>query len=188
MLRIAVPNKGSLAETAAEMLHEAGYAGRRDPRALTVSLTRRTTSSSSTFVRATSRRMSVPARSMSASPVATCCSTQARPLSRSPTSTSPGPPSVSRGQAETFARAQTTSPACGWPRATPDWSVTSSSEERCDRRARSAGWRRRVSREAGGCGCRRRRRIDRLDPARPGPGDLRSGDPRFGGRAHQRPE
>lgn len=36
MLRIAVPNKGSLAETAAEMLHEAGYSGRRDPRALTV--------------------------------------------------------------------------------------------------------------------------------------------------------
>lgn len=37
MLKIAVPNKGSLAETAAEMLFEAGYAGRRDPRALTVS-------------------------------------------------------------------------------------------------------------------------------------------------------
>jgi ATP phosphoribosyltransferase len=37
MLRIAVPNKGSLSETAAEMLYEAGYAGRRDPRALTVS-------------------------------------------------------------------------------------------------------------------------------------------------------
>ena len=36
MIRIAVPNKGSLADTAAEMLHEAGYAGRRDPRALTV--------------------------------------------------------------------------------------------------------------------------------------------------------
>jgi ATP phosphoribosyltransferase len=34
MLRIAVPNKGSLAETAADMLAEAGYAGRRDPRAL----------------------------------------------------------------------------------------------------------------------------------------------------------
>lgn len=34
MLRVAVPNKGSLSETAAEMLHEAGYAGRRDPRAL----------------------------------------------------------------------------------------------------------------------------------------------------------
>jgi ATP phosphoribosyltransferase len=34
MLRIAVPNKGSLIETAAEMLLEAGYAGRRDPRAL----------------------------------------------------------------------------------------------------------------------------------------------------------
>ncbi len=36
MLRIAVPNKGSLSETAVEMLVEAGYTGRRDPRALTV--------------------------------------------------------------------------------------------------------------------------------------------------------
>ncbi len=34
MLRVAIPNKGSLSETAAEMLQEAGYAGRRDPRAL----------------------------------------------------------------------------------------------------------------------------------------------------------
>ncbi len=34
MLKIAVPNKGSLSEIAAEMLHEAGYSGRRDPRAL----------------------------------------------------------------------------------------------------------------------------------------------------------
>lgn len=34
MLRIAVPNKGSLSEVAAEMLMEAGYAGRRDPRSL----------------------------------------------------------------------------------------------------------------------------------------------------------
>jgi ATP phosphoribosyltransferase len=37
MLRIAVPNKGSLSETAAEMLAEAGYASRRDPRALNLS-------------------------------------------------------------------------------------------------------------------------------------------------------
>jgi ATP phosphoribosyltransferase len=36
MLRIAVPNKGSLSETASEMLMEAGYTGRRDPRALSV--------------------------------------------------------------------------------------------------------------------------------------------------------
>ncbi len=36
MLRIAVPNKGSLAETAAEMLGEAGYSGRRDPKDLHV--------------------------------------------------------------------------------------------------------------------------------------------------------
>ncbi|MGA7149178.1 MAG: ATP phosphoribosyltransferase [Microbacterium sp.] len=36
MLRIAVPNKGSLAETASEMLSEAGYTGRRDPKDLHV--------------------------------------------------------------------------------------------------------------------------------------------------------
>ncbi len=36
MLRIAVPNKGSLAETAFEMLAEAGYTGRRDPKDLHV--------------------------------------------------------------------------------------------------------------------------------------------------------
>lgn len=34
MLRVAVPNKGSLAEAAAAMLSEAGYGGRRDPRDL----------------------------------------------------------------------------------------------------------------------------------------------------------
>jgi len=37
MLRIAVPNKGTLSESAVEMLHEAGYATRRDPKELTVS-------------------------------------------------------------------------------------------------------------------------------------------------------
>jgi ATP phosphoribosyltransferase len=37
MLRIAVPNKGSLAEPAAEMLREAGYRTRRDPKELVVS-------------------------------------------------------------------------------------------------------------------------------------------------------
>lgn len=36
MLRVAVPNKGSLSEIASEMLYEAGYTGRRDPRALNV--------------------------------------------------------------------------------------------------------------------------------------------------------
>ncbi len=36
MLKIAVPNKGSLSETAAQMLHEAGYIGRRDPKELIV--------------------------------------------------------------------------------------------------------------------------------------------------------
>lgn len=37
MLKIAVPNKGSLSETAAQMLAEAGYNGRRDPKELIVS-------------------------------------------------------------------------------------------------------------------------------------------------------
>ena len=36
MLRIAVPNKGSLADTAADMLAEAGYTGRRDAKDLHV--------------------------------------------------------------------------------------------------------------------------------------------------------
>lgn len=34
MLRIAVPNKGALSETASAMLAESGYAGRRDPKSL----------------------------------------------------------------------------------------------------------------------------------------------------------
>src|SRR5471032_645366 len=37
MLRIAVPNKGTLSETAVQMLQEAGYATRRDLKELIVS-------------------------------------------------------------------------------------------------------------------------------------------------------
>lgn len=36
MLKIAIPNKGTLSETAIDMLVEAGYVGRRDPRSLHV--------------------------------------------------------------------------------------------------------------------------------------------------------
>ncbi len=36
MLKVAIPNKGALSETAAQMLAEAGYSGRRDPRSLHV--------------------------------------------------------------------------------------------------------------------------------------------------------
>jgi len=36
MLRVAVPNKGSLSETAAQMLAEAGYTGRRDAKELRI--------------------------------------------------------------------------------------------------------------------------------------------------------
>lgn len=40
MLRVAIPNKGTLSEIAQQMLIEAGYSGRRDPRALHVIDTR----------------------------------------------------------------------------------------------------------------------------------------------------
>ena len=36
MLRVAVPNKGALSESAAEILSEAGYRRRSDPKDLTV--------------------------------------------------------------------------------------------------------------------------------------------------------
>ncbi|MDP4586190.1 MAG: ATP phosphoribosyltransferase [Microbacteriaceae bacterium] len=36
MLKVAVPNKGALSDTAMDMLTEAGYSGRRDPRSLHV--------------------------------------------------------------------------------------------------------------------------------------------------------
>src|SRR5919202_6040364 len=36
MLRIAVPNRGALSETAVQMRQEGGYAPRRDPKELTV--------------------------------------------------------------------------------------------------------------------------------------------------------
>jgi ATP phosphoribosyltransferase len=36
VLKVAIPNKGTLSETATEMLTEAGYTGRRDPRSLHV--------------------------------------------------------------------------------------------------------------------------------------------------------
>ena len=36
MLKVAVPNKGSLSDTASDILREAGYASRRDSKALTI--------------------------------------------------------------------------------------------------------------------------------------------------------
>ncbi|KEP73815.1 hypothetical protein HR12_36545, partial [Microbacterium sp. SUBG005] len=73
MLRIAVPNKGSLAETAAEMLSEAGYTGRRDSKDLyTVDPVNEV---EFFYLRpVTSRPTSGSGRArMSASPAATCC-------------------------------------------------------------------------------------------------------------------
>ena len=83
MLRIAVPNKGSLSEPAADMLREAGYRQRRDSRELVLRRPRER------------RRVLLPAparhrrlrrrrhRSTPASPAATCCSTPAPRRARS---------------------------------------------------------------------------------------------------------
>lgn len=46
MIKIAIPNKGSLSEVASQILKEAGYAGRRDSKALNV-YDKKTMSSSS---------------------------------------------------------------------------------------------------------------------------------------------
>ena len=72
MLRIAVPNKGTLAAPAAQMLREAGLPpAHRRPRTWSAA-TRPTTSSSSTCARGTSPPTSAPATSTSASPAGTC--------------------------------------------------------------------------------------------------------------------
>ena len=76
LLRIAIPNKGSLSASASEILREAGYRQRTTPRSSPCS-TPPTASSSSTCARATSRCTSARAPSTSASPAATCCSTPA---------------------------------------------------------------------------------------------------------------
>ena len=78
MLRIAVPNKGSLSEPAAEMLREAGYRTRRDPKELVV-LDPTTASSCSTSGPATSPSTSARAPSTAVSPDVTSSSTPAAP-------------------------------------------------------------------------------------------------------------
>jgi ATP phosphoribosyltransferase len=78
MLRIAIPNKGSLSEPATAMLHEAGYASAPSPRN-SWSLTQRIRWSSSTCAPGTSLSTSAPANSTSASPAATCCWTPQLP-------------------------------------------------------------------------------------------------------------
>ena len=171
------------AETAAEMLHEAGYAGRRDPRALTCA-TSATRSSSSTCVRGTSRPTSARAHSTSASRVVTCCSTPSPRRSRSRASASANRRSASPGEPGKFTRAQR-------PRGhpcrdkLPGARSVASSRATASRRSRAARRRRRVGGAPRRRGCRRRRRLDGHDAAQRGPRDLRSGHPGVRGRADQ---
>ena len=71
MLRIAVPNKGTLSAPAAQMLREAGYRQRTDPKDLVC----RDEANDVEFFYlrpATSPPTSAPATSISASPAGTC--------------------------------------------------------------------------------------------------------------------
>ena len=95
MLRIAVPNKGSLSGPAAEMLHEAGYQQRKESKELR---DRRPGERGRVLLPAPPRHRDLrrpPASSTSASPAATCCSTPAPTPRRSSRSASPAPPSAS---------------------------------------------------------------------------------------------
>ena len=103
MLRIAVPNKGSLADTASEMLHEAGYTGRRDPKDLHVIDPQNEVEFF--YLRPKDIATYVGSgRSTSASPVATCSSTRgcrvparsSRSASATRRSASPALPAASR--------------------------------------------------------------------------------------------
>ena len=88
VLRIAVPNKGSLAEPAADMLRESGYRQRSRPARAGAARPGQRRRVLLPAARATSRPTSAPASSTSASPGATCCSTAARRPRRSSSSAS----------------------------------------------------------------------------------------------------
>ena len=88
MLRIAVPNKGSLSEAASAMLHEAGYRQRKDRRELV--LVDPDNDVEFFFLRPRDIAVYVGSgRSTSASPAATCCWTPAPTPRRSCRSASP---------------------------------------------------------------------------------------------------
>ena len=91
LLRIAIPNKGSLSASASEILREAGYRQRSDSKELTLLDHRQRRGVLLPASRATSRCTSARAPSTSASPAATCCSTRA-PRPRSPSSSASGAP------------------------------------------------------------------------------------------------
>ncbi len=171
MLRIAVPNKGTLSETAAEMLREAGLRQRAaTPRSCIVADA------------AERRRVLLPApprhrhlrriraRSTSASRAATCCSTPTRRPSRSTRSTSAAldvpvrrpDRARSRRCADLAGRArrhQLRRPRRRLPRRAR---ASTASVVRLDGRGRvrPSG--------SGVAGCRRRRRRDRIDAAQQG--------------------
>ena len=181
MLRIAVPNKGTLSSPAAEMLREAGYRQRTDDRTWSAA-TPTTTSSSSTCARATSPSTSAPATSTSASPAGTCWSTPAAPADElldlgfggATFRFAARPATVTHGRRDRRAR--------GSPPRTRAWSsATSPTRHRgrgdpARRRGRERGPARRGRRD-------RRRRPDRRHAAPGRPGVGRRADPELVGGA-----
>ena len=182
VLRVAVPNKGSLAEPAADMLRESGYRQRVRPARARAARPRRTTSSSSSCARATSRCTSGRASSTSASPAATCCSTAVRRPRRSCS----------------WASRESTFRFAARPGAADDGErlrghagrhvVRRPAREvlrrpRHRRRGRAAGRCRRDRRAARRRRRDRRRGLDRDDAAPGRAGGRRGADPRVGGRA-----
>ena len=183
MLRIAVPNKGSLSEPAADMLREAGYrAPPRQPRSSS-SPTPTTTSSSSTCARATSPSTSAPAPS---TPGITgrdllldsgSRAVEVMALGFGALDLPVSPPGRARATASRTSTGQRVATQLRRPgRDAPD---------RARRRRRRSSGSTAPSRPPSPWGRRRhrRRRRDRHDPAQPGPRGLRRADPAQRGRA-----
>ena len=125
MLRIAVPNKGSLSEPAVDMLREAGYRTRRDPKELVVA----DPDNDVEFFYLRPRDIAVYVGSGTvdaASPAATCCST---PAPRAVEVMALGLRRVDLPVCRPAGRRATASPTSagtGWRRATRAWSRSTS--------------------------------------------------------------
>ena len=183
MLRIAVPNKGSLAETAAQMLWEAGYTGRRDPRDLHTADPRNGVEffylrprDIATYVGSGALDVGITGRDLlldSGSDAA-----EIAPLGfGDSTFRFAGPAGALHRPRRPRRRArgdELPRPRRRLPR-----------RPRRHGEAREARRRRRVGRAARRGGCRRRRRLDGLDAPQGGARDLRPRDPRVRGRAHR---
>ena len=129
MLRVAVPNKGALAERASDMLTEAGYRQRHEPRDLTVLDT--TNDVEFFFLRPKDIAIYVaPVTWISASPAATWPPTPAPTTTATPSSScwrwaSARRPSATRGLAAPTGRSPTSRASASPPRTRSSWAATS---------------------------------------------------------------